>query len=168
MRTIIILLITFAATFTSSFASCQKDKKGTIRFAIVSDLHAPDLPDGKERMQAVVDAANENKVDFLIQLGDFIRLDSASQPLREIWNEYKGEKFHVLGNHDLDKYSKEEFVAGFGMPGRYYSFDRGDFHFIILDGNNLFDGKKYIPYNKANYYVDMKKESSWIRSRWNG
>ena len=45
-----------------------------------------------------------------------------------------------------DKYSKEEFVAGFGMPGRYYSFDKGDFHFIVLDGNNLFDEGKYIPY----------------------
>lgn len=135
--------------------STQKEEE-EIRFAIVSDLHAPDLPDGKERMQAVVEAANKEDVDFLIQLGDFIRLDSVSMPLREVWNGFKGETFHVLGNHDLDKYSKEEFVAGFNMPGRYYSFDKGNFHFIVLDGNNLFDGEKYIPYNKANYYVDMK------------
>lgn len=98
--------------------STQKEEE-EIRFAIVSDLHAPDLPDGKERMQAVVEAANKEDVDFLIQLGDFIRLDSVSMPLREVWNGFKGETFHVLGNHDLDKYSKEEFVAGFNMPGRY-------------------------------------------------
>ena len=91
--------------------STQKEEE-EIRFAIVSDLHAPDLPDGKERMQAVVEAANKEDVDFLIQLGDFIRLDSVSMPLREVWNGFKGETFHVLGNHDLDKYSKEEFVAG--------------------------------------------------------
>ena len=45
------------------------------------------------------------------------------------------------------------------MPGRYYSFDKGDFHFIVLDGNNLFDEGKYIPYNKANYYVDSRKRA---------
>ena len=128
--------------------SCKQAEK-PIKFAIVSDLHAPDLPDGRERMQAVVDAANAENVDFLIQLGDFIRLDSVSQPLQKVWDQYKGEKYHVLGNHDLDKYSKEEFVAGFGMPGRYYSFDKGDFHFIVLDGNNLFDEGKYIPYNNS-------------------
>ena len=112
-----------------------------VKFAIVSDLHAPDIPDGLQRMQAVVDAANREKVDFIIQLGDFIRLDSLSRPYREVWDQFKGEKFHVLGNHDLDKYTKEEFVEGFGMPGRYYSFDKGEFHFIVLDGNNLYDGK---------------------------
>lgn len=138
--------------------SCKQAEK-PIKFAIVSDLHAPDLPDGRERMQAVVYAANAENVDFLIQLGDFIRLDSVSQPLQKVWDQYKGEKYHVLGNHDLDKYSKEEFVAGFGMPGRYYSFDKGDFHFIVLDGNNLFDEGKYIPYNKANYYVDSRKRA---------
>lgn len=72
---------------------------------------------------------------------------------------YSGEKYHVLGNHDLDKYSKEEFVKGFGMPGRYYSFDKGDFHFIVLDGNNMYDGKVYTPYSKANYYVNMEKRA---------
>ena len=75
--------------------STQKEEE-EIRFAIVSDLHAPDLPDGKERMQAVVEAANKEDVDFLIQLGDFIRLDSVSMPLREVWNGFKGETFHVF------------------------------------------------------------------------
>lgn len=136
--------------------SCTKKEVQPVRFAIVSDLHAPDIPDGLERMQAVVEAANRENVDFLIQLGDFIRLDSADIPYRKVWDEFKGEKYHVLGNHDLDRYTKEEYVAGLNMPGRYYSFDKGDFHFIVLDGNNLYDGKEYKPYARANYYVDSK------------
>lgn len=139
-----------------SLFSCTKKEVQPVRFAIVSDLHAPDIPDGLERMQAVVEAANRENVDFLIQLGDFIRLDSADIPYRKVWDEFKGEKFHVLGNHDLDRYTKEEYVAGLNMPGRYYSFDKGDFHFIVLDGNNLYDGKEYKPYARANYYVDSK------------
>lgn len=139
-----------------SLFSCTKKEVQPVRFAIVSDLHAPDIPDGLERMQAVVEAANRENVDFLIQLGDFIRLDSADIPYRKVWDEFKGEKYHVLGNHDLDRYTKEEYVAGLNMPGRYYSFDKGDFHFIVLDGNNLYDGKGYKPYARANYYVDSK------------
>lgn len=139
-----------------SLFSCTKKEVQPVRFAIVSDLHAPDIPDGLERMQAVVEAANRENVDFLIQLGDFIRLDSADIPYRKVWDEFKREKYHVLGNHDLDRYTKEEYVAGLNMPGRYYSFDKGDFHFIVLDGNNLYDGKEYKPYARANYYVDSK------------
>ena len=92
--------------------SCSQPEK-PIKFVIVSDLHAPDVPYGDKRMQDVVDAANREQADFLIQLGDFIRLDSISQPLAKIWEGYKGEKYHVLGNHDLDRYSKEEYVKGF-------------------------------------------------------
>lgn len=155
MRKIVFYQIYILFTALSLF-SCTKKEVQPVRFAIVSDLHAPDIPDGLERMQAVVEAANRENVDFLIQLGDFIRLDSADIPYRKVWDEFKGEKYHVLGNHDLDRYTKEEYVAGLNMPGRYYSFDKGDFHFIVLDGNNLYDGKEYKPYARANYYVDSK------------
>lgn len=155
MRKTVICQIYILLTVLSLF-SCTKKEVQPVRFAIVSDLHAPDIPDGLERMQAVVEAANRENVDFLIQLGDFIRLDSADIPYRKVWDEFKGEKYHVLGNHDLDRYTKEEYVAGLNMPGRYYSFDKGDFHFIVLDGNNLYDGKEYKPYARANYYVDSK------------
>lgn len=155
MRKTVICQIYILLTALSLF-SCTKKEVQPVRFAIVSDLHAPDIPDGLERMQAVVEAANRENVDFLIQLGDFIRLDSADIPYRKVWDEFKGEKYHVLGNHDLDRYTKEEYVAGLNMPGRYYSFDKGDFHFIVLDGNNLYDGKEYKPYARANYYVDSK------------
>lgn len=155
MRKTVLYQIYILLTALSLF-SCTKKEVQPVRFAIVSDLHAPDIPDGLERMQAVVEAANRENVDFLIQLGDFIRLDSADIPYRKVWDEFKGEKYHVLGNHDLDRYTKEEYVAGLNMPGRYYSFDKGDFHFIVLDGNNLYDGKEYRPYARANYYVDSK------------
>ncbi|OUP11772.1 hypothetical protein B5F34_01875 [Mediterranea sp. An20] len=155
MRRTVLYQIYILLTALSLF-SCTKKDVQPVRFAIVSDLHAPDIPDGLERMQAVVEAANRENVDFLIQLGDFIRLDSTDIPYRKVWDEFKGEKYHVLGNHDLDRYTKEEYVAGLNMPGRYYSFDKGDFHFIVLDGNNLYDGKEYKPYARANYYVDSK------------
>lgn len=138
----------------SLFSYAQSKKE--IKFAIASDFHAPDMPDGEERLQSFIKAAKKEKVNFIIELGDFCRLDSVSQPHLKIWNSFKGDKYHVIGNHDMDKYTPEEYTAGMKMPHRYYSFDKGDFHFIVLDGNNLFDGKTYRHYANANYYVNPK------------
>ena len=143
----------------AGFSACRTTKEKPVRFAIASDFHAPDIPDGEHRVAKFIKAANDEKVDFIIELGDFCRLDSASQVYRDLWNSFPGSKYHVIGNHDMDRYTFEEYTQGMNMPARYYSFDQGDFHFIVLDGNNLFDGKKYTHYARANYYVDAKKRA---------
>ena len=143
----------------AGFSACRTTKERPVRFAIASDFHAPDIPDGVHRVATFIKAANDEKVDFIIELGDFCRLDSASQVYRDLWNSFPGDKYHVIGNHDMDRYTFEEYTQGMNMPARYYSFDQGDFHFIVLDGNNLFDGKKYTHYARANYYVDAKKRA---------
>ena len=141
--------------FLFSFINCISEKQ-PVKFAIASDFHAQDIPDGAERMNAFIQAASDSNVDFIIQLGDYVRMDSVGAALHEIWNKFEGEKYHVIGNHDMDSYTPEEYVKGMGMKGRYYSFDKGDFHFIVLDGNNLFDGETYTHYAMANYYIDAK------------
>ena len=143
----------------AGLSACRTTKEKPVRFAIASDFHAPDIPDGEHRVATFIKAANDEKVDFIIELGDFCRLDSASQVYRDLWNSFPSDKYHVIGNHDMDRYTFEEYTQGMNMPARYYSFDQGDFHFIVLDGNNLFDGKKYTHYARANYYVDAKKRA---------
>lgn len=136
--------------------TCYGKGKG-LKFAIVSDLHAPDVPAGKEIVQTFIDAAKREKVDFIIELGDFCRLDEKSKIYRDIWNSFEGNKYHVIGNHDMDRYTPEQYMAGMGMPNRYYSFDKGNFHFIVLDGNNIYDNGKYIHYSEGNYYKSKNK-----------
>ena len=161
LTSLLFLLLTVSACNT---------KEKILKFAIASDFHAQDVPDGEQRVYSFIDAAKRNKVDFIIELGDFCRLDDNSKIYRDLWNSFEGDKYHVIGNHDMDKYTPEEYIKGMEMPGSYYSFDKGDFHFIVLDGNNLYDGEKYVHYAKANYYVDMKKRAfvdqkqlEWLR-----
>lgn len=154
-----IRLVCTVLMMLAGFCACQTNPEKPVRFAIASDFHAPDIPDGEQRVAAFIQAANDENVDFIIELGDFCRLDSASQVYRDLWNSFPGGKHHVIGNHDMDRYTYKEYTQGMNMPGRYYSFDQGDFHFIVLDGNNLFDGKGYTHYAKANYYVDAKKRA---------
>lgn len=149
--------------------SCTK-KEVPVRFAIASDFHAPDVPGGKDRVGEFIKAANDENVDFIIELGDFCRLDSTSQVYRDIWSSFEGDKYHTIGNHDLDRYNTDEYVEGMGMPNRYYSFDKGGFHFVVLDGNNYFDGEEIHHYDHANYgaypltnhsYMD-KEQMEWL------
>lgn len=124
-----------------------------ITFAIASDFHAPDVPGGLERVQAFIDNAETRNVDFIIELGDFARLDSASAPYRDAWNSFSGNRYHVIGNHDCDSYEKDTYVKGMNLPSRYYSFDCGNYHFVVLDSNNWADNDgNLIPYGMANYY----------------
>ena len=164
-----ILLSVWTVCTLCCMTACSKSEH-TLKFAIASDFHTADVPDGKERLAAFIETANQEKVDFIIELGDFCRLDSASQVFRNEWNSFAGDKYHVIGNHDMDRYTPEEYTTGMQMPGRYYSFDKGDFHFIVLDGNNLFDGKEYTHYSKGNYYVNPQmrafvdpEQMAWLK-----
>ncbi|MDE5920646.1 MAG: metallophosphoesterase family protein [Paramuribaculum sp.] len=154
IRKTIATILLAAGTITGATAS------EPVTFAIASDFHAPDVPGGLERVKAFVDTARARGVDFIIELGDFARLDSASAPYHEAWNSFEGYRYHVIGNHDCDRYSSDGYAAGAGMPGRYYSFDKGGYHFVVLDGNNWADKEGNIHhYDHGNYYG---KSTDWM------
>ena len=140
------------------FAACQKETK-PVTFAVVSDLHQDIAHDAEERLSTFLRAANDNQVDFIIELGDFCMPKEENKPFLKRWQDYAGEKYMLLGNHDMDNCSKEEVMQFIGMNNRYYSFDKGEFHFIVLDPNNIYDGEKYIPYENGNYFGYGEKVS---------
>lgn len=127
-----------------------------LKFAIISDIHHDIMHDADKRLTTFLDAARKNKVDFIIELGDFAFPKDDNQPFLNIWNSYPGVKYHVLGNHDHENSTKEAYMKFVGMERNYYSFDRGAFHFIVLDPNYLCKDGKYTSYQYGNFYVDEK------------
>jgi Icc protein len=109
---------------------------GRVRFGLIADIHPDVLPDGLARVQAFVKTMTEAKVDFILQLGDFVWPKPSNQPFLEAWNAFPGPRYHVLGNHDMDDgYTREQTVAFVGMPGMHYTFPAGPALGIVLDGN---------------------------------
>lgn len=107
-----------------------------VRFGLISDIHPDVLPDGLERVRAFVAAMEEARVDFILQLGDFVWPAPANRHFLEAWNEFAGLRFHVLGNHDMDEgYTREQTVAFCGMPAMHYAFAAGPVRGLVLDGN---------------------------------
>jgi len=141
-----------------------------VRFGIFTDSHYADRePSGTrfyresiDKLSECIDVMNSENVDFMIELGDF--KDQGNPPVEEetirflsvIEKEYcrfKGPHYHVLGNHDHDSISKDQFLQGISNTGfsaaqPYYSFNTGSVHFVVLDANYTSDGK---PYDHGNF-----------------
>jgi len=126
-----------------------------VLFGICADVHQSEARDATGKMQKFIDEANERKADFIIQLGDFLLPDDAGARLLKVWNGFAGPRYHVLGNHDTEHGGKEAVMAFQGQEKNYYSFDCGDYHFIVLDTNYMKHGPDYLDYGGNNYHNDF-------------
>ncbi|WP_339926452.1 metallophosphoesterase [uncultured Cyclobacterium sp.] len=139
-------------SFKTNAASANNAK--TLRFGLVADVHKDLIPDANQRLEEFIDKAITREVDMVIQLGDFCMGDSKNRDFMGIWETFKAPKYHVLGNHDMDRNSKQEMQDFWGMPNNYYSYDIKGVHFIVLDANFLCQKGEFIAYKNANFYVD--------------
>jgi len=137
--------------------------KQTVRFGLLTDLHYADIPASGTRIyrdsyQKAIDCiavSNEQKVDFVIETGDFKDQgpDAAAtlsylQAIETELQKFNGPTYHVLGNHDADNISKTQFLANIrntDIPPdkKFYSFDKKGVHFVVLDANYRSDGADY-------------------------
>jgi len=79
-------------------------------------------------------------VDFVVNLGDLIDRDLSSyDTLQTIINQLECPVYHVLGNHDfsVDENYIEMIPSILSMEGRYYTFRKEKWRFIVLDGNDI-------------------------------
>lgn len=141
-----------------------------LRFGVVTDVHYAGRPPAGTRhyqlalgkLGACVDLMNAEKVDFLIELGDFKDQDETPveqntlaylRAVEGVFAGFRGPRFHVLGNHDVDSITKEQFQSvventGVDRARTWYSFDRGGFHFVVLDADFRTD---MIPYGRGEF-----------------
>ena len=136
-----------------------------LRFGMITDLHYADFaPRGsrhyrqsQSKLAECLDLMNQERVDFLIELGDF--KDQATPPVHDStlaylqtieaqFQGFEGPTYHVLGNHDVDSISKQDFLArvtntGVAPDASYYAFDAQGLHCIVLDANFMANGQAY-------------------------
>ena len=141
----------------------EKRKKPLVRFAHLTDIHVqPGAIPEKGMAQALQHVQKlKRKVDFVINGGDAIMdaLERDKQQTQTQFNLFntilKNENslpvYHCIGNHDTwgwfiknkaaedqDRlYGKTWVVENFNMPGRFYRFTKGPWHFIVLDSTQL-------------------------------
>lgn len=123
-----------------------------VKFVLFADIHYDSMPDGNERLSAIIKHAEKQKADFMLELGDFIPAKPEYDTVKEQINSSAIPMFHTLGNHDIDRIDKKTYMEYWGMPASYYHFDKGPFRFIILDSDFFIDKDGVLKsYDKGNY-----------------
>jgi predicted phosphodiesterase len=175
-----------ALPLSCALNNASKARRGPVRFGIVTDCHYADADtqgtrfyrESLDKLSECVDLMNTERVDFLIELGDFKDQDkppveqntlSYLQAVEKVLKRYNGPAYHALGNHDMDSISKMQFLkrvenTKIDSNRSYYSFDSNGLHFIVLDANYRTDGTDY---DHGNFdWTDANippKELNWLR-----
>ncbi len=153
-------LVLATAASSSTFA---QDSTKFLKFGLVTDLHYADKPtrgtrhyrETPDKLAEAKERLGEHKPAFIVELGDFIdAADTVAKELsylKRINRDFVAickQRHYVLGNHCVHTLTKQEFLDGVEQPKSFYSFDSGDFHFIVLDSCFRSDGK---PYERKNF-----------------
>jgi len=157
-----------------------------ICFGIVTDSHYADVTprgilyyrESMDKMAECVAFMNDRKVDFLVETGDFKGEGTAAlekdtlkylEEIERVFRRFDGKRYHVLGNHDLDSISKEQFLScventGIATGSKYYFFDAKGLHFVVLDANYRADGCDYDHGNFDWWYSNIpSNQLDWLR-----
>lgn len=164
-----------------SLAFAEDVRKKPLRFAHLTDIHVkPGLVPETGMTKAFQHVQElKQKIDFIINGGDAIMdgLEADKQKTQTQWDLFKNilQKenslpiYHTIGNHDVwgwfvkenkpdnDRlYGKVWAVEMLELKNRYYSFARGNWHFIVLDSTQL---------NPAGGYIGKLDESQleWLQ-----
>ena len=147
-------------------AGLRTEGKPVVRFGFITDCHyaAHIVPgpgdnrayaDSLRKLEAFVADMNAEGVDFVVEGGDF--KDKGRTPAESLryldemeaaFAKFRGPRYHVLGNHDHDNLTKEEFLSHVSNEGQasaraFYAFERGGVKFIVLDACYKADGTPY-------------------------
>lgn len=159
----ILVLVLFWLSGCHGNMANQEDahKQRIIRFGLCADVHKDVIHDADTRLKTFIERMNLEKVDFIMQLGDFCRPYEFNQGFLDIWNQFEGSRYHVLGNHDTDGgFTREQTLEFWGAKDKYYSFDLNGCHFVVLDGN---DKKEQGAASGYPRYIG-KQQAEWLKS----
>lgn len=147
-----------------------------IRFGLCTDVHQDYYPGMEDKIKLFAETMNNEKVNFVIDLGDFVLPKAANDLFVKNWKLFDGPRYHVIGNHDCEFSSKEiwmdyvEFPKNEGIRKGYYSFDVEGFHFVVLDLNYGMINGKIVPFDTNNgskydsaYYID-EEQLKWLQN----
>ncbi len=172
-------LVLAAAAINRSLLWADK-REPVLHVGLVTDLHYADKPpagsrhyrETPEKLAEAAERYSREKPVFLVELGDFIdaadTVETELAYLKRINRDFSAickHRHYVLGNHCVHTLTKQEFLDGVEQPKSYYSFDSGQFHFIVLDSCFRSDGE---PYGRKNFeWTDANipaAELDWLRA----
>lgn len=156
----------FAATVIAALAlsaSLAGAQNSIGKFGLVADIHHTNKANSSTRFYSaaldktshMVSVMNNEGVEFAAELGDYVdTLAPGIDPLanlaavENIYTSINAPVYHVLGNHDFDNLTREQFLPNItngtadskiDWQKTYYSFDTDNLHCVVLDADYTVD-----------------------------
>ena len=151
-------LISIGTSILPGTISAAPVKKNSLKVAFITDVHVKPTAISEAGMRKALQHINnlKNKPDFILNGGDSImdamNVDKSGTEIQwNLWNKILQEEnrlpiYHAIGNHDAwgwqlkdpsvktdPLYDKAWVIKEHKLPGRYYSFKKENWKFIILD-----------------------------------
>lgn len=151
-------LISIGTSVLPATVLAKPSKKEALKVAFLTDVHIKPTAVSETGMRKALRHINslKKKPDFIINGGDSImdamNVDKAGTEIQwKLWNKILHEEnklpiYHTIGNHDAwgwqlkdpavksdPLYDKAWAIKEHKMPGRYYSFLKENWKFIVLD-----------------------------------
>jgi 3',5'-cyclic AMP phosphodiesterase CpdA len=181
-------LISIGSSILPATVSATPAKKENLKVVFLSDVHVKPTAVSEAGMRKALRHINtlKNKPDFILNGGDSImdamNADKASTEVQwNLWKKILQEEnrlpiFHAIGNHDAwgwqlkdpsvksdPLYDKAWVIKEHNMPARFYSFQKKNWKFIILDSAHENNGGYIAKIDDAQFAwleEELKKTSS--------
>ncbi len=156
-------LVLAAGATVPSMLMAEDQPSASLRIALMTDLHYADKEavgtrhyrESLDKLTEAVTHFERDKPDLLVEMGDLIdasdsieiELEYLARINREL-SKISDDRHYVLGNHCVHTLTKDEFLTGVSQEQSFYSFDRREFHFVVLDSCFRRDGQ---PYGRKNF-----------------
>jgi len=130
-----------------------------IRLGVITDLHGGLATDAESRLDKFLNSMAKQKVDALVQLGDFAYPNKQHQRFSDKFNGAHENTIHVIGNHEFDfGLGRDDCFQAWGIESAYYQRDIGGIRILVLDGN-----EKNSPTYTGGYHSYIgKQQQAWL------
>lgn len=118
-----------------------------LRVGVIADIQYGDIEtagtrfyrNSLDKLKACVSDLNQEGVDFSVNLGDLTdRRPEDLDPVLSLLSGFSKPVYNTTGNHDYVGITDEpSLVKKLGMSSAYYSFERGDWVFVMLNTNEV-------------------------------
>ena len=137
-------LVLVIVVMAMAFAIAQEQPAKSFTFAVFGD-NRPSTPDGAqpEGYRTVLKKVDSFNPAFAVNTGDCIYGSWNPLKVKEQYEKYlevtkasfRAKVYLTIGNHEVAGNPVNQAFFAHELPGLYYSFDQGDCHFIVLNGD---------------------------------
>ena len=152
-----------------NFSLHKTQETDTFKMLALADVQVAGEEETGYFRKDVVEAVLKKNFDIVVSLGDLVHDDlSLFRGYNQSMALLDAPVYNVLGNHDVnydadEPFSSDTYKSLFGP--NYYSFDRGQVHFVVLD--NIYrtckEGEAESHWNCYKGYVD-EKQLKWLEN----